>query len=261
MLFKSAIKQDLRRIATEINEIVTDKMTVVDLNNLILNSALYKTDPNQVITIGNTIIEERKKDEQRQLDVEKIRLERVKAELELEKLRNESKQDVSMEKIPESSNLDTLLKSVKILTLKLPSKPEGWGLFFSSLERAFVAKSVPNKYKAEILLNLLGEKASNVITYLKADEIEDYEKVKLLVLREYEPTPQACLEQFRKATRQQNETWVQFASRLKTSWDYYLKLRKVSDFETLNQLIFADKIFQTLYKETASYISIKQADE
>lgn len=70
--------------------------------------------------------------------------------------------------------------------------------------------------------------------------------------------PQTCLEQFRKTTRQTGKTCVQFASRLTTSWDYYLKLRNMSDFDTLKQLILSDKIFQRLDTEIVSNISIKQ---
>lgn len=45
------------------------------------------------------------------------------------------------------------------------------GLFFSSLERAFIFKNVPENYKSEIFRNLLGERAVNIITYIKDDEL------------------------------------------------------------------------------------------
>ncbi|KFM63798.1 hypothetical protein X975_18993, partial [Stegodyphus mimosarum] len=145
--------------------------------------------------------------------------------------------------------------------MKIPTIPEGWDFFFSSLERAFVSKEIPEKYKAEILLNLLGDKASNIITHIEEKDLINYTKVKEIVLQEFQPTPYSCLEQFRKASRLQNETHVQFASRLTTSWNYYLKLRDVKDFESLNQLIISDKIDQTLDKETATHISVRQGDK
>ncbi|GFU22740.1 uncharacterized protein TNCV_763141 [Trichonephila clavipes] len=64
------------------------------------------------------------------------------------------------------NTLDALVKSVRILTVKVPNRPEGWAFFFVSLERAFVSKNVPEKFKSEILVNLLGEKASKVLTYV-----------------------------------------------------------------------------------------------
>ncbi|GFX27298.1 uncharacterized protein TNCV_3341101 [Trichonephila clavipes] len=103
--------------------------------------------------------------------------------------------------------------------------------FLLSLERAFAAKSVTDKFKPEILLNLLGEKAANIIIYLNDEDLKNYDKIKSIILQEFEPTPQSCLENFKKATRQNCESHVQFASRLTTNWEYYLKLRNVSNIE------------------------------
>ncbi|KFM60215.1 hypothetical protein X975_25980, partial [Stegodyphus mimosarum] len=148
------------------------------------NSERYKNDPVLVEGIANNIIDERKSDESRLLELEK-----VKTELELAKLRAESKSEnlIEYEKRENLESLDSLIKSIRILTTKIPIRPEGWGYFFSSLERAFISKSVPEKFKSEILLNLLGEKPINVITYIKDDELENYSKVKKIVLREFEP--------------------------------------------------------------------------
>lgn len=268
-MFKSARKGDLQLAATELGEEITEKMTVTDLINLIKNNEKCKTEPEFVSNLIEGIIEDRKaesemieKNKQLELQLEQIKLERAKAELELPRMKTapKSSDDDSKNKSETCDSLDSLIKSVKTLTIRIPSRPEGWGLFFTSLERSFITKNVPDKFKAEILLNLLGEKASNVISYISDNELSEYDKVKKIVLREFQPTPQSCLEQFRKTTRQANETHVQFASRLTTSFDYYLKLREVSDFEKLKQLIVSDKMFQTLDKETASHISVRQLD-
>ncbi|GBM88304.1 hypothetical protein AVEN_198136-1 [Araneus ventricosus] len=129
------------------------------------------------------------------MNLEQIKLERVKAELELARLRSESNSENKNENSGEIDkkesieSLDSLIKSIKTLTVKLPNRPEGFSYFFSSIQRALISKNVPEKFKAEILLNLLGEKASNVNTYIKDDELGDYSKVKAIVLREFEPTP------------------------------------------------------------------------
>lgn len=258
-MFKGAKKEDLRLIAKEIGENVTDKMTVIELLDVIKNNERYKKDPDTVTEVANSIVEDRKSEEQKQLEFEKIKLERTKMELEIARIRVESKSS-NCEEPDSNSSLDCLIKSIRTLTMKVPCKPENWGFYFTSLERAFMTKNVPEKYKSEILLNLLGEKASNIISYIRDDDINEYDKVKALVLREFEPTPQSCLEHFRKANKQSNETYTQFASRLTTSWDYYLKLRKVSDFESLKQLIVSGKMYQTLVKETALHISVRQSD-
>ncbi|GFT34778.1 DUF1758 domain-containing protein [Trichonephila clavipes] len=133
-MFKGAKKEDLRRIASELELCVSDKLTVLDFMDLIKNCDRYKNDPDSVHELANLIIEGR-------------------------------------------------------------------------------------------------EKAENIIIYLKDVDLKNYDKIKSIILQEFEPTLQSCLENFKKATRQNCESHVKFASRLTTNWEYYLKLRDVSNFE------------------------------
>ncbi|GFX84903.1 retrovirus-related Pol polyprotein from transposon TNT 1-94 [Trichonephila clavipes] len=66
-----AKKEDLRRIASELELCVSDKVTVLDLMDLIKNCDRYKNDPDSVHELANLIIEERKYDESQQLELEK----------------------------------------------------------------------------------------------------------------------------------------------------------------------------------------------
>ncbi|GFY15014.1 retrovirus-related Pol polyprotein from transposon opus [Trichonephila clavipes] len=66
--------------------------------------------------------------------------------------------------------------------------------------------------------------------------------------------PKICLENFRKAKRNSDETFSQFASRLTSMWLYYCKLSEANDFESVNQLIVTDKMFEMLDSETATHI-------
>ena len=59
-------------------------------------------------------------------------------------------------------------------------------------------------------------------------------------MREFEPTAQAVLENFTIA--RESKMHLQFDSRLTMSFDYYLKLRDATNFESLKQLIVSDKI-------------------
>ncbi|GFV01093.1 CCHC-type domain-containing protein [Trichonephila clavipes] len=64
-----------------------------------------------------------------------------------------------------------------------------------------------------------------------------------------------------KAKRSSDETFSQFASRLTSMWLYYCKLRGANDFESVNQLIVADKMFEMLDSETATHIGVLQGEE
>ncbi|GFS64098.1 retrovirus-related Pol polyprotein from transposon opus [Trichonephila clavipes] len=65
----------------------------------------------------------------------------------------------------------------------------------------------------------------------------------------------------RKAKRNSDETFSQFASRLTSMWLYYCKLRGANDFESVNQLIVADKMFEMLDSESATHIGVLQGEE
>ncbi|GFW59774.1 integrase catalytic domain-containing protein [Trichonephila clavipes] len=94
-------------------------------------------------------------------------------------------------------------------------------------KKAFQIKSVPDELKAEILLNILGERVNNLLTY---------------------------------ARKLPSENYVQFASRLSATFDYYCQLRKVNEFRSLCDLIISDKIFETLDRDTMNHIATKQGE-
>ncbi|GFS75134.1 DUF5641 domain-containing protein [Trichonephila clavipes] len=66
-MFKGAKKEDLRRIASELELCVSDKLTVLDFTDLIKNCDRYKNDLDSVHELANLIIEERKSEESQQL--------------------------------------------------------------------------------------------------------------------------------------------------------------------------------------------------
>ncbi|GFS84132.1 hypothetical protein TNCV_2365161 [Trichonephila clavipes] len=273
-MFRGARKEELILIAEELGEEITPEMRMIDLKNLILDSDKYKNNKEFIDDYLDSIISDRKSKEEQarvtaesRLEFEKINLEKVKLEIELgkinlERAKLESQRDSNelQHTNPETkqTSIENLVLSVRTLTLPIPKKQEWWNLFFSSLERSFKTKNVPDEFKGEILLNLLGEKAENILVYVKDEEISDYNKLKSLVLREFEPTPLICLQNFQKAKRMPNETHVQLASRLLTNWDQYCNLRNVNDFNSLKELIVSDKLYETLANETAIHINIKQ---
>ncbi|GFX21490.1 integrase catalytic domain-containing protein [Trichonephila clavipes] len=227
----------------------------------------FKDDPDFVINLLNLSVEDRQAKAERQLqetnsqlELEKIKLQQIEREIELQKALAEGQATQQSSK-GDTINLENLIKSAKTLTIQIPTKTENFGLFFQSLERSFRVKNVPENLKAEILINILGERAHNVLLYIKDDEIKEYDLVKSLILKEFQPTAQECLLNFRKAKRQADETHVQFATRLSAMFKYYLKIRNVVDFKSLVDLMISDKFLDTLEPETASHIKIMQADQ
>ncbi|GFY01251.1 phosphatase and actin regulator 2 [Trichonephila clavipes] len=93
------------------------------------------------------------------------------------------------------------------------------------------------------------------------EELNDYEKLKSIVLREFQVTPRECLNSFKNAVKSSDETYIQFAARLTKNFQYYCSLRKVNSFESLCDPLISDKLFETLNKETATHIGIREAED
>ncbi|GFV17036.1 DUF1758 domain-containing protein [Trichonephila clavipes] len=102
--------------------------------------------------------------------------------------------------------------------------------------------------------------ATFVLLYIKEEELNDYEKLKSIVLKNSK-TPRECLNSFKNAVKSSGETYIQFAARLTANFQYYCSLRKVNSFESLCDLIISDKLFETLNKETATHIGIREAED
>ncbi|GFX28728.1 retrovirus-related Pol polyprotein from transposon opus [Trichonephila clavipes] len=253
-------KIDLVQLARDLDESPDPSMSKIVLRDLIISSKYYKEEEAkellEVITAERLETEQQQKlKRQEQLSIEKLRL-----EIELSRNANQSATQNNGQ-TSRVKSLDEIVKMVRLLTVKVPNKSDGWDYFFSSLEKAFASEMVSDELKPKVLLCMLGDKVSNLLVNLGNEELKDYESLKQVVLKEYGPSPKICLENFRKAKRNSDETFSQFAPRLTWMWLYYCKLREANDFESVNQLIVADKMFEMLDSETATHIGVLQGEE
>ncbi|GFU77603.1 uncharacterized protein TNCV_3499751 [Trichonephila clavipes] len=209
MVLKLNLKKDeLISVAVEMGLDISSKAKIIDLKKLIESSAVYKNDIEFVRSLVENALEKSKQEaakneREAEIQLEKIKLSQIEKQLELEKVRKESeKNSQSLESGEPSSitdKLESLVKSIKTLTIQVPVRSESFNLFFHSLEKTFQIKSVPDELKAEILLNILGERVNNLLTYVSQEDLSNYVKIKELILREFEPKPQECLSNFKSS--------------------------------------------------------------
>ncbi|GFS68241.1 transposon Tf2-6 polyprotein [Trichonephila clavipes] len=263
-------EEDLIRVVEELDGIVESTDTIVKLKTKIENSSTFESDPDFVKTLIQNCIDERVSQKEREvtseqkIELAKLQLAKLEKEIELQLAKNKALSLNPAAKVEEKqfeTNIENMIKSIKTLSLPVPTRSENFNLFFQSLERAFLTKKINDEYKSEILINLLGERAHNVLLYIKEEELNDYEKLKSIVLREFQLTPRECLNSFKNAVKSSGETYIQFAARLTANFQYYCSLRKVNSFESLCDLIISDKLFETLNKETATHIGIREAED
>ncbi|GFX32892.1 transposon Tf2-6 polyprotein [Trichonephila clavipes] len=270
-MYKNALKEDFIRVVEDLDGTVESTDTIAKLKTKIENSSTFESAPDFVKTLIQNCIDERVSRNEREVTLEKQKIELAKLQLaqlekevELQRAKNKALSLNPAAKVEEKqfeTNIENMITSIKTLSLPVPTRSENFNLFFQSLERAFLTKKINDEYKSEILINLLGERAHNVLLYIKEEELNDYEKLKSIVLREFQLTPRECLNSFKNAVKSSGETYIQFAARLTANFQYYCSLRKVNSFESLCDLIISDKLFETLNKETATHIGIREAED
>ncbi|GFW15364.1 transposon Tf2-6 polyprotein [Trichonephila clavipes] len=269
-MYKNALKEDLIRVVENLDGTAESTDTIVKLKTKIENSSTFESDPDFVKTLIQNCIDERVSRNEREvtseqkIELAKLQLAKLEKEIELQTAKNKALSLNPAAKVEDKqfeTNIENIIKSIKTLSLPVPTRSENFNLFFQSLERAFLTKKINDEYKSEILINLLGERAHNVLLYIKEEELNDYEKLKSIVLREFQLTPRECLNSFKNAVKSSGETYIQFAARLTANFQYYCSLRKVNSFESLCDLIISDKLYETLNKETATHIGIREAED
>ncbi|GFT47498.1 transposon Tf2-6 polyprotein [Trichonephila clavipes] len=207
-MYKNAVKEDFIRVVEDLDGTVESTDTITKLKTKIEKSSTFESDPDFVKTLIKNCIDERVSRNERDLEKQKIELAKLQLaqlekEVELQTAKNEALSLNPAAKVEEKqfeTNIENMIKSIKTLSLPVPTRSENFNLFFQSLERAFLTKKINDEYKSEILINLLGERAHNV-------------------------------------------------------------LLKVNSFESLCDLLISDKLFETLNKETATHIGIREAED
>ncbi|GFY34345.1 CCHC-type domain-containing protein [Trichonephila clavipes] len=187
-MYKNAPKEDLIRVVEDLDGTVESTDSIAILKTKIENSSTFESDPDFVKTLIQNCIDERVSRNEREVTLEKQKIELAKLQLaqlekevELQRAKNKALSLNPAAKVEDKqfeTNIENMIKSIRTLSLPVPTRSENFNLFFQSLERAFLTKKINDEYKSEILINLLGERAHNVLLYIKEEELNDYEKLK-----------------------------------------------------------------------------------
>ncbi|GBM87061.1 hypothetical protein AVEN_117910-1 [Araneus ventricosus] len=140
-------KDDIIQVAKDMGLTVPADVRFIDLKSLIENSDIYKNQLEVMQKIIDSVTEERQRkaeESKEKLEFERLKLAQLEKQIELENARKDSPQTQSLN--PDASNrIDSLIKSIKTLTISVPVKSESFNLFFQSIEKAFKTKKMCQK--------------------------------------------------------------------------------------------------------------------
>jgi len=129
------------------------------------------------------------------------------------------------------------------------------------VEKLFTIYQVPADVQAKLLIPILSSQAKTIIGRMTSDDLMSYDKVKQFLLTEFRLTPKQYKVRFDTASKNVNETYVLFTSRLGNLLSYYLRSRGVEDFATLCELLVSDKLKSCLPPGTLNYVLFLEGDD
>ncbi|GFW89063.1 retrovirus-related Pol polyprotein from transposon opus [Trichonephila clavipes] len=160
--------------------------------------------------------------------------------------------------------LDGIVESTDTI-VKLKTKIENSSTFESDPD--FVKTLIQNCIDERVSQNEREVTSEQKIELAKLQlaKLEKEIELQLAINKALSLNPAAKVEEKQFETNIENmiksETYIQFAARLTANFQYYCSLRKVNSFESLCDLIISDKLFETLNKETATHIGIREAED
>jgi len=129
---------------------------------------------------------------------------------------------------------------------RMPVEPMDIVSCFQCLEKLFEQLKVPVELYAVLMRPYLSDKAKFLLSRLDLEKSTDYGTVKRYILQEMQLTPSVYLDKCQSVSRGSTETSHQFANKLSSLFDYYVKSRKVGSYEELMELIVYDRIKASL---------------
>ncbi|GFV58711.1 DUF1758 domain-containing protein [Trichonephila clavipes] len=170
MSLNKLMKDELKIVAEELNLTVPEGAKIADLKSLIVNSDVYKKDKELVqsaIDYALAEIKNKRLDSETKLEFERIKLVQLQKQLELANiqknlLQNSDIRNPSVLETAANINVETLLKSVKTLTIPVPSRVESYNLFFQSLEKAFKIKRELDMLVVKKITDFIPQKALEI---------------------------------------------------------------------------------------------------
>ena len=133
-------------------------------------------------------------------------------------------------------------------------------IYFRNIEEIFTQYAIEPDIQALVLYSKLPEKVRKLLGNIPAEQKDTYEKIKQVILKEFQITPGICRRGFVECLKFKTESMIQYASRLRSLLQCYLDARKVTTFGELFDLSISDHIKDGLTQGEKYFIGEKEAD-
>lgn len=131
---------------------------------------------------------------------------------------------------------------MKGLLYPQPSDIAALVCYFENVERLFKEFNVDANLQVHLLKPHLSEKGRSLIARMSNADAINYDKVKEVLLQEFKVNSAALLQRYQNTVKERDETYALYSTRLKTVLQYYIDSRKVTNLQSLIDLLVCDRI-------------------
>lgn len=144
---------------------------------------------------------------------------------------------------------------------KMGNDPTEFPAYFRAVENLFTLFDVENNLRCKLLLPMLNECSKTLLAKLSKEQLDDYERVRNYLLREFKLTAEQYRDKFWTAVKLPEETYTLFGGRVKNLFMYYMDSRKVANRDDLIDLLVSDRIKQTLSDACLRHVLSAEGDD
>ena len=126
--------------------------------------------------------------------------------------------------------------------------------FFTQFEKVASQLEWEKVKWAIIVQSVFVGKAQVAYSLMNGEDSSDYDKVKEAVLNAYELIPEAYRQKFRSWTKRPFQSYVEFAMQKQAHFEEWLRAQKVSDFDSLKELILLEDFRNNLPRDLRVHI-------
>ena len=133
--------------------------------------------------------------------------------------------------------------------------------YLSHVDNIFEQNEIDSDLRISLLQPFLTSKARQAMLHQPAAVLEDYTAWKLALLKEHRLTPNLYRQNYLNATKSQEDSYVQFTTKLRCLLSFYLESRKVSTFDDLKDLLVSDRLKDSLTPAQRMNISNREDED
>ncbi|KAL1415223.1 hypothetical protein MTO96_029644 [Rhipicephalus appendiculatus] len=184
-----------------------------------------------------------------------LEVEALKLKLELKKMRSSRASSEEPENRNQHTGIGRYAKEFKAVLAPMPPNEPMILAWFKNVDALFAALSLPEEIQGTVILPFLNDKMRTFVANQSEARVMPYSDLKCRVLKELRMTPSEYRRMFFEIKREADEPWSQVTARLETIFTYYLRSREVQSFESLQELLIADRLKQFMPSDLRSLVT------